>query len=109
VRKSISAQNATKHLFIQGQIPYFSELKMSFSQLKRHMARHKTHTCDKCDFVTDLMSVMIKHKKTHSVKKVRECEKPQQCPHCDKILSTASSLRVHIKTMHAKRFGKYLT
>lgn len=72
------------------------------SQLKRHMARHKTHTCDKCDFVTDLMSVMIKHKKTHSVKKLRECEKPQQCPHCDKILSTASSLRVHIKTVHAK-------
>jgi len=36
------------------------------------------------------------------VKKLRECEKPQQCPHCDKILSTASSLRVHIKTVHAK-------
>ena len=65
------------------------------------MKTHRGYKCEVegCDFQTEKWSELGKHKKAvHKAKP--NCEKPTPCPICQKVLSTRSSLRIHLDNVH---------
>ena len=86
---------------------YFFELSQKpfqpnfYSQLKKHMKTHVGYKCEEpgCDFIGENWNEKVKHRREKHRKK-RKCEMPQKCPHCEKELSSAANLKIHIANLH---------
>ena len=64
---------------------------------------HRGYKCEKedCEFKSEKFSELVKHRREVHKGKPKS-EQPVNCPYCEKVITTASGLRIHIDNIHEK-------